>query len=402
MDPTEGGAGGEPGCGAVSVPQTGELVIDTQAELDELVDVAVVRGHLEIRGAADLSPLTCLMRIEGTLSIIQNPLLVTLSGLENLTEISGDSVIVENRSLTNIEALASVRSIHGDVTVEDNPRLPTCQVENLLETIGSANIAGAVSIARNDDLAVCAECGGEYVVPTGRDSMIESHETLERLRGYTLVTGSELSISGIRDLSPLECLTRIDVGNTEIWYLDATDAHGLEALTEVTGSFGFGGFIESLRGLDSLTRVGQTLWFSGPRFRDMSGLESLVEVGGQLALSVAELENIEALSNVERLGGLLLAGAQVQTLAGLENLVAIEYDMVDSDYGNLELIGNTALRSLRALANLQRVSGDLVLEDNPNLPQCEAEWLVSSLSAKDGIGGEIIITGTSSAACNEP
>jgi hypothetical protein len=404
MGTVQGGVGGEPGCGGVYAPAGGELVIDGQVELDELIGVTVFQGRLEIRDAVDLSPLACLTRVEGTLSISGNSLLTTLSGLEQLTEIDGACVIVENPSLSKIEALGSVRSILGDLNVEDNAVLPTCQAERLVEAIGSANIGGMISIDGNDDQGMCPDgprCGGDYVVPTGRDSWVDSQEKLETLRGYTQIIGSEFAIDGVRDLSPLECLTRLDVGNTEIWYLDATDAHGLERLTEVTGAFGFAGFTESLRGLDSLTRVGLELWFSGPRFRDLSGLESLVEVGGTLMLPVAELENIEALANVERLGGLRLEGTQVQTLAGLEKLVQISGDS-KLDFGHLRLLRNRSLRNLRALANLIYVSGDLVIEDNPSLPQCEAEWLVNSLTAQYGIGGEIIITGTSSAACDEP
>jgi hypothetical protein len=379
------------------------LFIEDQTQLDELVGVTVLQGNLSIRGVVDLSPLVCLGSV-GALTISQNSLLATLSGLESLSEIRGPLVIVENGALSSIEALASVRSIQGDLAIENNPTLPTCQGENLVEAIGSENIEGAISIANNFDEGTCGDdpmCGGEYLVPTGRDSWITSQERLETLRGYTTIVGSEFAIDGVRALSPLECLTRLDVGSTEIWYVDATDAHGLEALTEVTGAFGFGGFTESLRGLDSLQRVGGAFWFSGPRFRDLSGLESLVEVGGTLSLGVAELEDIQALSNVERLGGLRLIGSEVESLAGLEKLVSIEGDL-DLDRGSLELTNNGSLRSLRALANLTRISGNLIIQNNTSLPQCEVDWLVNRLTAADGIGGEIVVSDTSNGACTVP
>jgi hypothetical protein len=402
-DPGEAGAAGEPGCGRTYVPEGGGHYAENQFHLEALVGVSYLQGELQIRGAMDLSPLACLESVSA-LTIVENPMLATLSGLENLAEISGPCVIAENATLSNIEALGSISSIEGSLSIENNPMLPTCQGENLVEAIGSANIGGAVSIDNNFDAGTCSDgpaCSGEYQIPTGRDSWFVGQERLETLRGYTRLVGTEFGVDAVRDLSPLECLTYLDVGSTEIWYVDATDAHGLESLTEVTGAFGFAGLTESLRGLDSLTRVGLDFWFSGTPLRDLSGLESLVEVGGKLSLQVRELENIEALSNVERLGGLQIQATQIESLAGLERLVEIS-GSGELDHGNLRLLENSSLRSLRALANLAHISGDLVIEENPNLPQCEVDWLVMSLMAKEGIGGAIVITGTSSAPCVAP
>jgi hypothetical protein len=402
-DPGGSGAAGEEECGKLYVPEGGGHYAANQSHLEALVGVTVLGGELLISGAVDLSPLACLESV-GALTIQENPTLATLSGLENLMEINGPCVIAENAALSSVEALGSVVSIQGDLSIENNPALPTCQAERLVETIGPANITGLVSVTGNDDAGTCPDgpmCGGQWLVPTGRDSWVIGQERLETLRGYTEIVGYEFAIDEVQDLSPLECLTRIDAASTEIWYIDATDVHGLEALTEVTGAFGFGGFTESLRGLDSLTRVGLQFWFSGPRLRDLSGLESLVEVGGTLSFPIAELENIEALSNVERLGGFLLGGTEVETLAGLEQLVEVSGDH-ELEFGHFQLIQNGSLRSLRALANLRRISGNLIIEDNPNLPQCEADWLVMSLMAKDGIGGEVIITGTSNEPCVAP
>lgn len=439
----EGGVGGNE-CGLTFDAPNTEYVVVNLDQLEMLRGVTVFRGDLIIREAHNLEPLGCLQRIEGSfrlesdlvgtlaglgsitevtgvlaldgtnivdlpnfvylgtvgsLYIDGNPLLPSLWGLENFGNVRGRVIIAHNPSLENIEALESINSIGGDLVVENNVSLPSCAVEELVEAIGVSNIGGEVIVIGNDDLATCEgtlTCDrGEIVGDWGG---LYGQEALEAFAGYTQITG-EFFISNARDLSPLACLTRFNGINTEIWYLDAPDATGLDALTEVTGSFGFGGPLESLHGLESLQRVGMDLWFSGPQFPDLSGLESLVEVGGVLSLHVQTLENVEALSNVERLGAFTLARTLVQTLAGLENVVEIGGDP-NVTSGHLIIQENVELRDLRALANLTHVSGDLRVEDNPALPTCEAEWLVASVRAKGGIDGVVYITGNGSGTCD--
>ena len=68
----------------------------------------------------------------------------------------------------------------------------------------------------------------------------------------------------------------------------------------------------------------------------------------------------------------------------------IEYYLIQSVGGNLEVFINNSLTSLQDLENLGSVGGTLEVYSNPLLATCEAEWLEATIGLEH-IAGEIRI-----------
>ncbi len=108
---------------------------------------------------ADISALQGLTIIEGSLDISGNPLLTSLSGLDNVTEVRHGLSVVGNDGLVDITALSALTVVDDDLVIEDNDALTTLAgLENLVE-IGVAFANGIVSDGslRIEDNAVLAD-----------------------------------------------------------------------------------------------------------------------------------------------------------------------------------------------------------------------------------------------------
>ena len=112
--------------GTVVVTVT-EVALADQAEVDAFAGVGRVEGNLTITGASgsgpvDLTPLSCLGEVTGTLKITRAAAITSLAGLERLTRV-GALDVTNNAGLTTIAALANLRSV-GALTIVSNPRSP--------------------------------------------------------------------------------------------------------------------------------------------------------------------------------------------------------------------------------------------------------------------------------------
>jgi len=73
-----------------------------------------------------------------------------LHGLSGLSAMSGGLDIVQNALLSDISGLSGLTSVAGDLTIYRNPSQSTADAEALAyDTIGEANIGGAVTIEYN-------------------------------------------------------------------------------------------------------------------------------------------------------------------------------------------------------------------------------------------------------------
>ena len=79
----------------------------------------------EMASIADLSTLSCVVRIDGDLDLYNNPDLTSLAGLENLEHIGGSRLLNLHPVLSDADAWALVdavgeANIVGNITIEDN------------------------------------------------------------------------------------------------------------------------------------------------------------------------------------------------------------------------------------------------------------------------------------------
>lgn len=96
-----------------------DLLIVNQAQLDALTPPTTISGNLSIISDGtsdiyDLSNLSSLTTITGSLSINNNPILSNLSGLSALTTISGGSITIQNNP--NLYSFCGLSNVTGAIT----------------------------------------------------------------------------------------------------------------------------------------------------------------------------------------------------------------------------------------------------------------------------------------------
>lgn len=183
----------------------GDVLLDSQDDVDNfgLFNYVKINGYLHIRpdvaanpdaqftNITDLSPLSSLETVTGTLQIRGNELLPNLNGLNNLTEILGGAstsslFIFNNDLLTSLNELQSLTTAER-VTIRNNANLASLQgLENLSEI-------DDLRIQQNPNLinlnGVESITALEYLEVGGNDNL----ESLEGLNNLNTVTPSSFS-----------------------------------------------------------------------------------------------------------------------------------------------------------------------------------------------------------------
>jgi hypothetical protein len=269
-----------------------------------------IEGDVTIHGddITNLNRLSVLTSIGGSLSVSDNEVLISLTGLEGLSSIEGNISITRNFALTSLDGLNNLTSIAGDLIIGEgdywtfygNPSLSNLAALNNLTFIG-----GDATISENDVLT-----------------------SLDGMESLTFIGG------GLR------------IGGYDFWN---DVGHGNDALT-------------SLEGLVNLTSVGGYLDITAnSSLTSLEGLGNLTSVGGWFQIAHSALTSMDGLVNLNSIGEIcwILHNDSLNSVEGLENLTSIgEY---------LWIFGNNALDSLTGLDNLTSIGGDLLISYNDAL-----------------------------------
>lgn len=142
---------------AASLTTSGYLTIEDNDALVDLdfsslanaATVYVIKNSL----LPDLAGLSSL-RKASYYFVSLNPALVSI-GAEDLEEVSSNFIVAQNASLSTI-GFGSLAFLGGPYNVQQNPMLPTCRVVEVRDQVlSSGGIVGLVTIAGNDDAAIC-------------------------------------------------------------------------------------------------------------------------------------------------------------------------------------------------------------------------------------------------------
>lgn len=199
----------------------------------------IVGGDCTVQGT-NLQALAHVQDVGGTLRLIDNPVLTTISfisvggGLEVrsnallptlsfllLDEIDGDLVVADNAALESMPSMAGLIQVRGDVDISSNPSLRSGFSSKL------ARVEGAVTLRLNDQLATPGLDGLERVGALA-------------IRGCPAVTAldlprlSEVATIDVRDNAVLEhlripALRRADIGVFDNPHLPACEVEALFA-----------------------------------------------------------------------------------------------------------------------------------------------------------------------------
>ncbi len=343
----------------------------TVTNLDSLIDITRV-GSLAISQTTlpNLDGLQGLTKVDRFLSIVQNPQLVTLEGLENLTE-TGDLYLDGNVSLTDINGLSGLTKTiafeqngyeYGNISLYGNNALSSLEGLNNLQ-----HIDGGLHIQRMNFLLSLNGLNGLETVK--KDVLIKENSMLQNLSGLdNLSQAGSVRIQqneSLYSLTGLSNLTTVQEGVIIFLNLALVDLGNLEKLKHVGKQFKviYNPLIQSLQGLHIETVTGGNpltfddgLVITQTKITDMRGLDGLEKIDGWFYIG----QNI-----------------QLKTLDGLDNLQYLN--------GGLGIEDNIMLESIDAIADLEYINGELELSDNDSLQFCSVPSICRYLDAPAGL-----------------
>ncbi len=349
----------------------GDLVLrDLPADEVTVEQLASVGGSVIVLDVPALRALG-LPRLEsvgGDLRLEACPLLADADSLRGLATVGGDIVLDGLPALTGdpyrgFDALLRISSVGGSVHVSGTGIVALWSFQEL------ADIPGSLHIGANGALE---ELGGLHELATvGGRVMIEENPYLRTIVALPALTsigaGKPWPEGGlvIRDNRSLEALPALPALAT----LQALDVLDCETLVAIDG---FGGLLTALPG--GLRLVGNEHLEGVTSFTALASVGELL-VDDDPALSEIPLPALESAANVT------IARTGLPAVYGIGELEDVT--------GTLTIAENPALTSLIAL-DVVTVAGDVIVQDNPALPQAGAQAVVDAIPS---VGGSRTVTG---------
>ena len=158
-------------------PYVGDFQVMDIDSLDELKQYTVITGDLII-SSTRLSVIDDLelCKIEGSLRIVDNPNLVSISGFSQMTVVVGYVSIKGNPDLASLHGLENLESIGNDLFIDDNDSIQTVKgLESLRLVVGD------LFIKNNENLYRIKET--ESLRMIGKGIFILKNPMLSSLRG---------------------------------------------------------------------------------------------------------------------------------------------------------------------------------------------------------------------------
>ena len=352
-------------------PFGGPVILKSQAEVDYFVSFkpGSVQGDITIgytgmqSDITDISGMSTLSGITGKLTIINNPLLTSLQGLENLEEIQGNSLVIHNNaSLTSIEELKNLTQDQGgDLEVTDNPALTS------LEGLQGLTWVTAVKIANNNSLQNIN--GLRSLDGDVRHMIIAFNPQIENLLGLEEIDSIELL--DVNTCIGLKSCLGLDNCFIENLYLShCPQFNSFESMANVT----FGSVIitdnssvSSLAGLNNFTEWNELKIYDCPQVTSLQDLNGTalhnIELHNTGITSLQGLENLEidtiilsSNNDLETLQGLNTGYTALKSFTCTNNgaLQSMDGMMHVSQIDELRISNNSSLANLDGLQNLTK------------------------------------------------
>ncbi|HFA50018.1 MAG TPA: hypothetical protein ENJ95_13500 [Bacteroidetes bacterium] len=399
---------------------SGNIVLNSQAKVNTFGNCEVIDGNLAIIGEdiTDLSPLSSLIEVKGSLNIWSNSNLTNLEGLNNLSSVGGLTIrsnpllenllplsnlssdeldflfLKKNNALLDLEGLEGVTGV-SRLIIEGNTNLLTLKgLNNLSISRGDLVISENPSLLNLNDL--------NSLLTVNDDFVVHKNDALLDLKGVEGITGANfLRITQNANLQTLEGLNNLSFVENR---LDVTDnpsllnLNGLNNLNSVGSVFGIqrNAALADISALAQLNSSRELIIFYNHSLTNLSGLENLSQLEN-LTISNNQILNnccgIHPLLSSGNIGGRISIVANPFPCSNESNIlnncastictgdVILESQAdVDNFPGCSTIGGNLIIRSpfgtgsassditdLSPLLGLTEVTGKLVLENNDHL-----------------------------------
>ena len=342
-------------------------------------------GKLSLNFNPNLESLNGLQDLtQGSIEIIQNPMLSDISGLSNFTNVT-DIAIGGNNALSSLAPLSSLSNIQGDLKIFGNQLLTNLEGLNNLTTID-----GNLELGLE---AFFVTFTGNVITGLLQYDNSNTLNDLSALSNLTNIGGDFLFTDNnvITSLQGLNNLTTID-GRLRILNTTAlTSLAGLDALTSVISGIEINdnNALLNLIGLNNVTGTTTMIEISNnDQLNSLNGLNNLQNVFFGLIIGENNsLTNLGGLDQISSIGGTIsiLDNSNLSSFEGLNSLV---------DLGGLSISSNNILTDISNLQNVQGLGGAIRLENNPLLDFCNYQFLCDYF--ENNPGAWFIINGNGS------
>lgn len=401
-------------CGPVIC--TGDVILESQAEVDAFPGCEIIEGSLIIQGPGgattissdihDLSPLLSLTEVHGRVISVKNDSLYDLNGLNALTSVGGGLAIVGCTNLTSIQALSGISGEIGNISILGNTSLVNLdgleginKVKRNLSVENNAALQNLDGLSNVDSVSTLGNFFPLYIYRNPSLENIQGLQGLEHIGGPMVIVGCDT----LENLNGLENLKTVGGFFVLAENYQLYDASALGNLSSVGGSFtmsgnpllsdcciftdlinnnGINGSIDiqsNAPGCNSEQDIDSScgpvicngdLFLSSQAEVDAFGNCQIID--GNLTIEGADITDLSPLQSLEEITGILriLYDSSLTTLTGLQNLKKVY---------RLFIYRNPLLESINSLGNVtDDALNSLVVEDCP---------LLQSLHGLEGITG---------------
>lgn len=311
-----------------------------------------------------------------------------LSGLSFITEISGTLRISSQQSLPSLAGFENLERV-GAISIVDCDLLTAATFPNLIEV-------SDLSIFNNNNIQSVTFGNGTGNYYLNRGIYLKNNPQLVNMNFTAVYTGSNLytssvdieyteinnndsltSLAFLGNISGYEPLIKIE-GNASLTSLSdmllGTIIHDLSLVNNP---------IQNMQGFETITNI-DNLILSQSSISSLSGLQNVTNIEN-MEIRQSNINSLAALQNVLDINTLIIEDSDLTNLQGLENirdvntkieltsnplLTSISGLHVDRFNFGLELRNNPVLTDILALREMSLTGLDLVIENNPLLDEC--------------------------------
>ena len=280
---------------------TGNITFNSQTDIDVFGTVfnncTEIQGDLIISGEDidDLSALSSIQSISGSLVVEYNDLLTNLNGLSSLTYIGENLYMYWNNNLQNIDVLSNITDFEGYISISHN--------ESLIDISGISNFnyenIYSLEIFENPMLAVCnVSLVCNYIDNMQGDiNIINNAEGCEDVYAVADACGIEAPPC---PLNSLHLYTQQDVDDFAINYPNCQTIYGNLYISRNYDDYESDEMITNLEGLSNITSINGSLMIYETLLENLDDLSGLTSINGEIQISYnPELTSISGLSGID-------------------------------------------------------------------------------------------------------
>jgi gliding motility-associated-like protein len=310
----------------------GDVYLNTQKDVEDYIanfgTCEVINGTLQITDATNISGITAIKRIEGSL-IINYSKIKSVSNFGNLEFVGEDFKINHSSFIETIEGINKLHTVMGNFYITENSNIMLKEIKGFNSL---KNISGNFQIADNQYLKTIPLFNNLLSIEGWLN--IARNNSLGRIDGF-----NNLTKMGIYSVSTI-------AGNINIENNFAlTEINGFNSLVEVSRGINIGqnANLVNLIAFSSLKKILRLYLNSCPLLVNIPNFDNLVTVGNSLEIWDTGLTQINGFNNIQIIGDL------------------------DPSFGNLYINENRNLIEIKGFTKLKKLEGELGIISNNKL-----------------------------------